>query len=367
MKPIFWGSAAFVIYTYAGYPLWVYFRSRWKRLPVRSGDVHLSVSIVMAVRNEENILARKLRNLNDLDYPKDLYEVIVVSDGSSDGTNAILDANCSERLRVFALPEQGGKASALNRGIREARGEIVVFTDARQLADRDAVTRLVQKFADQTVGAVTGELILRNKSGKGLGLYWEFEKKVREWESVCGSVVGATGALYAVRRDLLVPLPTWTILDDVYLPLNVVRQGKRVVFEPGARAYDDLGDSQHEFRRKVRTLTGNYQLLELAPWLLSRANPLRFEFVCHKLFRLVVPLALVGLIFSTFFLPHPFYRLALILQIAFYSLGALAGFKKELAFIGRAADVSLAFLLLNTAAALAFFYFVTGKKTVWIR
>ena len=213
--------------------------------------------------------------------------------------------------------------------------------------------------------------MLRNpgagEAAKGLGLYWSIEKKIRELESASGSVVGASGALYAVRRELLVPLPPETILDDVYLPMQVVRQGARVVFEPRARAWDapNLGTGR-EFARKVRTLSGNYQLVQLAPWLLSSANPIRFEFVCHKLLRLMVPFALAFALCASTFVPGTIYRVALVVQVAFYGLSllAMARLKGPLA---RAADVAFTFVVLNTAAVVAFVNFVTGRRAVWIR
>jgi len=470
MKWLFWLSVLFIGYTYAGYPLWLYVRSRWRALPVRSAPIVPSVSIVMAVHNEAEVLPRKLRNLSEIDYPPDRCEIIFVSDGSTDGTNQVLGevgalpslrsglaligaqfvaapfsdetpgvatraAPTKLRSRVLTLPQHRGKASALNCGIQEAKGSIVVFTDARQLIAPDAVRRLVANFSDRSVGCVSGELMLaeieapegvkktaalppavrkgsaftarqvqekgNNKafrlgglpesrrlsaqqaaepqhagggghvrfsgdaSVNGVGAYWSMEKKIRQWESATGSVVGATGALYAVRRELLVPVPVGTILDDVYLPLHVIRQGKRAVFEPRARAYDNLATGAREFRRKVRTLTGNYQLLQLAPWLLTKANPVRFEFVCHKLLRLVVPFALAGILISSLFLEGEFFRVALWLQLLFYGLATLAIFRARFGIMSRLANLSLAFVLLNTAAAVAFAYFATGKKETW--
>jgi cellulose synthase/poly-beta-1,6-N-acetylglucosamine synthase-like glycosyltransferase len=201
-----------------------------------------------------------------------------------------------------------------------------------------------------------------------MGVYWRIEKKIRELESASGSVAGATGAIYCARRNLLEPLPAGTILDDVLLPMQVVRKGFRVVFDTSARAWDapDLGGSR-EFSRKVRTLSGNYQLLQLAPWLLSSGNPIRFEFISHKLSRLAVPFALVALLVASLFLPSPFYRAALAAQIAFYALSVLAMFGVKIGPLSRIADPARTFVVLNTAALIAFVNFVTGRKAVWAR
>jgi biofilm PGA synthesis N-glycosyltransferase PgaC len=201
-----------------------------------------------------------------------------------------------------------------------------------------------------------------------MGLYWRVEKKIRELESASGSVAGATGAIYCARRALLDPLPEGTILDDVLLPMQVAKKGSRVVFDSRARAWDapDLGDGR-EFWRKVRTLSGNYQLLQLAPWLLSAKNPIRFEFLSHKLSRLAVPFALLAVWLASLFLSQPFYRAALAAQLGFYglSLVAIAGLK--IGPLSRVADAARTFVVLNSAAMVAFVNFVTGRKAVWIR
>ncbi|MGH9355670.1 MAG: glycosyltransferase family 2 protein, partial [Terriglobia bacterium] len=173
--------------------------------------------------------------------------------------------------------------------------------------------------------------------------------------------------LYAARKSGLAPLPEGTLLDDVYQPLQIARGGWRVIFEPRARAWDRLASSHQEFRRKVRTLTGNYQLLQLAPWVLTRDNPIRFEFISHKLLRLLVPFALVGLLAASLWLSAPFYRLAALAQILFYGLAALGLGKPRHGIVKRASDAALAFLILNAAAAVAFFFFLTGKRQVWVR
>ncbi|HEX5481599.1 MAG TPA: glycosyltransferase family 2 protein [Terriglobia bacterium] len=371
MRWLFWCSVCFIGYTYAGYPCWLYLRSRLRRRPVRKSEFFPAISVILAARNEEQFLPRKLENLRALDYPAGRLEIIIVSDGSTDSTGEILERAANACVRPLILQCHQGKASALNRAVETARGDVLVLTDARQLIAPGAIKELAANFADLEVGCVSGELMLGEQGGpesqQGVGLYWKYEKLIRQWESASGAVVGATGALYAVRKELWVPLPAGTLLDDVYQPLHTAKQGRRVLFEPQARAWDDVVSSEREFRRKVRTLTGNYQLLQLSPWLLTSSNPLRFEFICHKIFRLLVPFALVGLFVSSLILPGPFYRAALLLQVIFYGLALVALWRPRFGIIARLADVALAFLLMNTAAAVALVYFLTGKKRVWVR
>jgi cellulose synthase/poly-beta-1,6-N-acetylglucosamine synthase-like glycosyltransferase len=375
IKYIFWFAAALVGYSYLGYPVWLWLRSWWSPRPVRRGSATPAVSAVMVVRNEEAVIARKLENLLTLDYPQAKLDVVVVSDGSSDRTPAILaDYARDSRVRTLMKQVSQGKAAGLNDAIKLATGEVLLFTDARQQIEPGALRLLIENFADPDVGAASGELMLGDptsgETGKGTGLYWRIEKKIRELESASGSVAGATGAIYCARRSLLdaSPLPEGAILDDVLLPMQIVRKGSRVIFDSRARAWDlpDLGEGR-EFSRKVRTLSGNYQILQLAPWLLSSENAIRFEFVSHKLLRLVVPFALLALLIASMFLPQPLYRAALGVQLAFYalSLAALAGVK--LGPLSRIADPARTFVILNCAAMVAFINFATGRKAVWVR
>ena len=369
----FWLAASVIAYAYIGYAGWLWLRAQWRPWPVRRGHVEPSVSVLMVVRNEEAVLAQKLRNLLELDYPENKLQIVVVSDGSSDRTESILREHArNPRVHVMLNQLPGGKAAGLNAGTSMAQGDFVVFTDARQEIERGAIRLLVENFADPEVGAVSGELMLGNpnagETARGMGLYWLIEKRVRELEAASGSVVGATGALYAVRRELVAEVPAETILDDVFIPMNVARQRFRVVFDERARAWDrpDLG-SQREFRRKVRTLTGNYQLLQLAPWLLRKENPLRFEFISHKLIRLLVPFALAVALVMSAFLSGPFYRAAFWMQLGFYGLSMLGWTRWNLGPLSRLSDAAFTFVALNTAAVVAFANFVTGRKTIWIQ
>ena len=369
----FWGATALVAYTYFGYAGWLWLRSHRWRTDVRRGSYSPFVSVVMVVRNEERMLECKLENLLTLDYPAELMQLVVVSDGSTDRTEVILHEHASNpRVNVVLNQLSRGKASGLNDALELAQGDIVVFTDARQNIEPGALRLLLENFADPQVGCVSGELMLGDpqtgETREGLGIYWRVEKRIRELEAVSGSVVGATGSLYAIRRNLVVPLPPETILDDVYLPMQAVRRGFRVVFDARARAWDsaDLGSGQ-EFARKVRTLSGNYQLLQLAPWLLTSANPIRLEFVSHKLLRLIVPFALAGILVASLVLRAPVYRLALALQVAFCGLSFLAIAQLKRGPVARLADAAFTFVVLNTAAVVAFANFVSGRKAAWIR
>ena len=369
----FWLCCILLVYVYAIYPVLVRVLARRFGSPLVDSSFLPSITIIVTVYNEERCIAAKLENLLGLDYPRDRYNVLVVSDGSTDRTGAILREHAhNPRVQVLMNQLGRGKACGLNDAVSVATGEVVIFTDVRQKIETSAIRLLMESFADPEVGCVSGALMLGDaesgEAAKGMGLYWRIEKKIRELESDSGSVVGATGALYAVRRELLTSVPEGTILDDVYIPMQVVRQGKRVIFEPRARAWDspDLG-AEREFARKVRTLSGNYQLVQLAPWLLTSKNPVRFEFVSHKLLRLAVPFALAAVLTASVFLSGVLYRTALALQVAFYGLSLLAGLRLTREPWAGMADAALTFVVLNTAAAVAFVNFLTGRKAVWIR
>jgi hypothetical protein len=224
---------------------------------------------------------------------------------------------------------------------------------------------------------VTGELALESDSsvGESVGLYWKYEKWIRRNESLCGSVVGATGAIYAVRRALYKPLPQQTILDDVYTPMQIALGGSRVVMEERAIAHDRATRSAgREFARKVRTLTGNYQLCQLMPRLLLPTNRLLFQFHSHKLTRLAAPLFFVILLASSLAMTMQaggleglFYQSALAAQTMFYLSIPLSG-----ALLGRARGARLlkaayVFSVMNAAAIVGFFYFLRGKRDVWVK
>jgi cellulose synthase/poly-beta-1,6-N-acetylglucosamine synthase-like glycosyltransferase len=369
MKLLFWLCVALITYGYVGYSALLWVLVRLRRCPVLQKPGIPTVSIIIAARNEETNLPAKIENLQALEYPRDRLQIIIASDGSRDRTAEILRENASGIVPVI-LNESNGKAYALNEAVKHANGEILAFLDARQFVEADAISKLVSCFADPRIGAVSGELLLETSPGvtsaDSVGIYWKIEKALRKLESASGSVVGVTGAIYAIRRELYTAMPAGTILDDLFVPMHIVRSGKRVVFQPSAIARDQIFQERgKEFARKVRTLTGNYQLLRLAPWLLTPANPLLFRFISHKLLRLVVPVLLLLMLIASAISAGPFYRAAFWLQILFYVL-AIVGSLSPNTRRFKPIAIATTFVMLNTAAVLALYNFVSGRNRVWI-
>jgi biofilm PGA synthesis N-glycosyltransferase PgaC len=322
---VFWASLAFVLYAYCGYPLLLFI---WKSVaprPVLKAPFEPDVTLVLAAFNEKGNIRQKILNCLSLDYPRKKMQIIVALDGPEDGTEVLALAFASQGVQVSYTPHHQGKAAALNSAVARARGSLIVFVDARQILDRKVIRELAANFSDPSVGAVSGELILSGETG-GVGLYWRYEKLIRTLESEIHSVVGATGALYALRRDLYRNLPEDTLLDDVVIPMRVVLNGGRVVLDRKALAYDRPSPPEAEFGRKVRTLAGNFQLIGRMPeLLLPWRNPVFFQFVSHKVTRLLVPYALIALFVSNLFLLQGIYLIFFGLQALWYGM-ALAGF-----------------------------------------
>jgi cellulose synthase/poly-beta-1,6-N-acetylglucosamine synthase-like glycosyltransferase len=367
LEVCFWICAGIVAYAYLGYPLILACVARVRpRPPRRAQGFAPSVSVILAAHNEEAVIGRRLTELTGLLAAADVKgEIIVISDGSTDGTAVVAREHTKDGVvRVLELPQKVGKAVALSQGCAAAVNDVLVFADARQTWEPSALKMLLENFADPAVGAVSGELVVESASGVmgGVGLYWRYEKWLRKKESQVHSVVGVTGAISAVRRELFQPLPAGTLLDDVYWPLCVAMQGSRVVHDKRARAYDRLPEkARDEFRRKVRTLSGNFQLLFRLPGaLLPWRNPLWLQFLSHKVLRLVVPWALLGMLAASWFLPGSFYQVAFWEQVVCYMV-ALTGTWQAVGARVRFVAAAGSFLVLNAAAWLAFWVWVSGR------
>lgn len=367
-------SVSFVIYTYLGYPLLCLLLSRLRPRPLRPDPAAplRSVTVVIAAYREARTIEKKLGTLAAQDYPAELLDVVLACDGSDDGTAEAAQRAGARllpgRLRVIELP-RGGKPAALNAGVAAARGEVLVLTDARQELNAGALRALLLDLTDPAVGAVSGELVLGGAAGAGA--YWRYEAWIRRNEGRSGSVIGVSGALYAMPRALWQDLPAETILDDLLVPMRVRGRGLRVAFEPAAQAFDTAAENAREFARKARTLAGNFQLLGLMPELLSpRANPSFFGFVSHKLCRLLVPYALLLILGSNAALvfgrerPGPALLALFVLQLGGYGLAllALVPGTQRLALVRLAST----FVVLNAAAVAGLLRVLQhGRRQPW--
>lgn len=363
----FWLCIACVMYAYVFYPVFIGLFAQFRSRQVSAtGHFEDYVSIVLPAYNEASAIGRRLDDLTNLFLARGRKgEIIVVSDGSTDDTVLVAKRYEKKGVRVLQLPVRAGKAEAISVGCAVAVGCVIVFADARQRWASDALENLLKNFTDPEVGGVSGHLVLETESGvvAGVGLYWRYEKWLRRAESRIHSTVGVTGAISAVRRELFRPIPKGAILDDVYWPLQVVMQGFRVVHEERAVAFDKLPEKiHHELRRKVRTLSGNFQLLTRLPAaLLPWRNPIWIEFLSHKLMRLLVPWALLTMLTVSAMSAKPLYRIAFILQVAFYSLGVI-GILLHTRSQPRLISTVGSFLVLNTAAWLAFWVWIIGQS-----
>jgi cellulose synthase/poly-beta-1,6-N-acetylglucosamine synthase-like glycosyltransferase len=371
VKIVFWLSLIGILYTYAGYPvaMWIFARLRprpWKVAPITP-----SVSVVLAVHNGAALLPRKIQQLLGLDYPN-IKEIIVVSDGSTDGTAELLAQRQYPLFKIIVLKEHGGKAVAVNAGLAEATADVILFVDIRPEIAPGAIQQLVGNFADPKVGCVSGKLTLRQAGHDAAsaavgGFYWRYEQWLRTCESRYDSTVGVYGGFYAIRRELAVRQPAGIILDDMFQPLSIIRQGYRSVLDPHAIVYDTWPETvEGEFNRKVRTLAGNFQLFRLAPWTLTPPNRVLFQFLSHKYMRLIVPYFLVLLLASTLALSggSRVYAAFAVFQVFGWVL-AIAGLGSRIALFNRIVAPASALLVLNTAAAVGFYRFLFTRGPLW--
>jgi len=365
---LFWCSTALIAYTYALYPAWLWLRAKLAPHPWQRAPITPSVSIIIAVHNGAALIGQQIARLLELDYPAEQVEIIIVSDGSTDGTAELLRAFEHPRVRPLICEEHAGKAVALNVGVAAARNELLVFVDARPRLERGALRQLVSNFADPQVGCAGGELALLPQTDGDAssaavgGFYWRLEQAMRVWESQIDSPCGVAGALYAVRRDLAVEFPAGLLLDDMFQPLSVVRKGYRVVIDGNARVFDHVPNARGEFRRKARTLAGNFQLLKLAPWLWGSSMRLRSQLLSHKFLRLAAPVFLSAILVASLELQNQliFFRVMVLLQAGFYLVAAL-GLMWGDNPLRKLTGVAAGFVLLNAAVVVGVYRFCTVR------
>jgi cellulose synthase/poly-beta-1,6-N-acetylglucosamine synthase-like glycosyltransferase len=356
-----------VIYVVALYPLCLGVWAALRPTPVRCGPIRPSVSIILPVRNGSRWIESKLRSLDGLDYPAELLEIVLVADGCTDDTAKIAEEFTPRtKLRVLEIPHSG-KAAALNLALKHSVGEVLFFTDVRQLIDPSALTRLVECLADSAVGAVSGELFIGadGVEEKSVGLYWEYEKWIRRRQSRIWTMPGATGAIYVMRRSLVRELPVTCLNDDVYLPLLAIFAGYRVVLEGSAKAYDEPALLTQELTRKVRTQAGIYQLIGFFPKLLLPWNPIFFHFASHKLGRLLMPFSLAALLPAAALAPIAWGPALAMGQVGFWFLAVVDQWIPDNVWLKRISSPVRAFATLQLAALWAISFFASPARSLW--
>lgn len=369
---LFYSALLLVLYSYLGYPLVAACLAGVLRRGVAKRPIEPQVSIVVAAYNERGAIAATIENKLALDYPAEKLEIIVVSDCSTDGTDAIVQGYASHGVRLLRQEPRAGKTSALNLAVPQARGEIIVFSDANSIYAPDALRRLVANFADCSVGYVTGSMVYINEQGTpvadGCGAYMRYENMLRDIESRLGSVVGVDGGIDAVRALLYRPMRA-DLLPDFVLPLRVVEQGYRVVYEPEALLCESsLKEDADEYRMRVRvSLRAFWALFEMRKLL----NPLKYPLFAwqlwsHKLLRYLCFLFLCLAYLSNALLWERghLYQVIFLAQNLLYLNALGLRFLERIGISGRLLTFSRYFCLLNVAAAHACGKFLLGKKQV---
>ena len=361
-------ALATVAYVLIGYPLLLAAPRKTRRPVAKDLGYSTTVSVILAVYNGAEFIKAKLESILALDYPANLVQIIVVSDGSTDGTELIVRQFTQRGVQLLVIPHSG-KASALNAALAMASGEILFFTDVRQMLDSGALRHLVANFADPTIGAVTGEMrLLKGDRGEqaDMDLYWRYEVWSRKRHSSIDSILAVTGCIYAMRRKLAGPIPPGTLTDDAVMPLTAFFQGYRVIFDPAAIAIDYPAKSGTEFRRRCRTLAGLWQVFVSMPQLFTSRNRMRLHFLSHKFGRLVLPWAILLVFAATVALPATSFRTWMIWnECALLLLALLDGLVPRWLPIKRITSPARTFLTMNAASIAALAVFFTSPDRFW--
>lgn len=359
MAIMIWFFILVIFYTYFGYPILLMLLSKVFSQGVIKKPISPHISLIIAAHNEEKDITRKLADSLGLDYPKDKYEIVVVSDGSVDKTNDIVKSYQDKGVRLLALSERKGKTAAQNEAAKMAKGEILIFSDATTVFQKDTIKQMVNNFADSTVGAVGAELIYVNKnktaSGEGTGLYWKYEKYLRKKESDVSSLIGVSGCAYAIRKDLYEDVDT-SLISDFVVAQIIYSKGKRVVFEPEAIVFEETNSEiKDEFKMRVRVATRSLYGL----WYMKKLlNPFKYgmyaiQLISHKVLRYLIPVFLILLFLSNILLLDRGFGCQLLFgaQAIFYLSAILGGMPRY-------------FCAMNLALLVAMVNFLRGEKNV---
>ena len=336
---------------------------RWPRL-----------TLLIAAYNEEAVIERRVLNALDMDYPRDRLEIVIGLDGCSDRTAEIVSGFGHRGVRLLDFDERRGKASVLNAAMSRVDGDIVLMSDANTDIDPQAARQLVRWFRDPRVGAAVGRLILTDAgSGRNVdGLYWQYETFLKRCEGRLGALLGANGAIYAIRRDLFQPIPNQTLIDDFVIPLLAkLNSGCLIIYEPTAVAREETpADVRSEFRRRTRIGAGGFQSIGMLWRLLDpRRGWVALAFLSHKVLRWICPFLMIGLFVSNLWLlEFPFYRLVLVSQLGLYLVSGLAAFLPPLVKFLKPLRLATMFTSMNLALFVGFWRWLIGRQTgTWAR
>jgi cellulose synthase/poly-beta-1,6-N-acetylglucosamine synthase-like glycosyltransferase len=370
---VFWFALAALLYVYAGYPFILLCLSAFFRTPRAKPGYMPFLSILIAAYNEEAGIKKKIEQTQELDYPADKMEIVVLSDGSTDRTDEIVQSFSDSRIRLLHVRGRKGKTNAQNEGVLEVRGEVLVFSDATTIYHPQALRYLASNYHDPGVGAVSGRYQYFDPQGNsptGLGTmaFWNYENFIKRMQSTIRTISGCCGCIYSVRREAYTPLSS-AVISDLVQPLEVIRKGYRVVFEDRALAYEETTQStSEEFSMRVRVVTRGIRGLLSVPALLTpwKFGWVSFQLWSHKVSRWLVPFFLLILFGSNLFLwRNPSYRLFLEIQAAFYTL-TLLSLLIPVQRLWKPLGIPLYFCTLNAAALFSVIEVLRGKKyVVW--
>jgi cellulose synthase/poly-beta-1,6-N-acetylglucosamine synthase-like glycosyltransferase len=373
---VFAVSCGLILYAYCGYALliWVFARlfSR-NAVPPADGDLP-SVSVLIAAYNEASVIDGRIENALALDYPSELLEIMVASDGSSDGTAEIVRRYAERGVRVADYPQRRGKASVLNAAMQEVQGRIAILSDANTYFDPMAARRLVRWFADRKVGAVCGKLVLLDpQTGRNVdSMYWKYETFLKKCEGRLGALLGANGAIYAIRRESFVPIPGDTIVDDFVIPLLArLRSGRSIIYDPEAVAWEETpANISSEFRRRSRIGAGGFQSIALLWRLLSpRQGWIAFTFFSHKVLRWLCPFFLiVAFVANCLLVRQPLFQVTLAAQALFYLISLAGAYLPGSGLALRLVRLTTMFSSMNLALLVGFWRWISGRQRgIWQR
>lgn len=372
LKILFFVSILMLGYVYVGYPILVFLIAKLKNRKVSKGVFQPYVTILIAAYNEEDHIEETIRNKIALDYPKEKMEIIVVSDGSTDKTDDIIKKYEAQGVKLLRQDPRSGKTAALNMAVLHTTGEILVFSDANSIYDKDALKRVTENFNDPAVGYVTGKMIYTDPNGTAIGDgctgYMKYENFLRYFETKLGSIVGVDGGIDAVRKKLYQPMNP-DQLPDFVLPLKVVEQGFRVIYEPKAILMERaLNEAENEYKMRVRVSLRSfwafYDMLRLFNF--KRYGLFSWQLLSHKLLRYLCFIFLISIYLSNLFLwsEGSWYKVSFLLQNAFYISAIIAYFVEKLKRRIGVLYLPYFFTILNLAAGHAFIKFILGQKVI---